>query len=320
MKSIITIILLSLSIGVYSQAMKEYRAKVAEAMDFYKNKEFQSSAEKFKEAFDVLDGKAIPADRYNAACSYALFGEKKTAFYHLFRLANDSKYDNYIHIIEDRDLISLHNDPDWNKLTAIVQQNKELAEANLDKELVAILDTIYREDQKYRININDLINDYGFQSEEVQSQIKKMNVVDSSNLIKIKRILDKYGWLGPDVVGKKGSLTLFIVVQHAGLKIQEEYLPMLREAVKNGNVNKGYLAMLEDRVATGNGRKQIYGTQIGMNPETGKNYILPLEDPENVNELRRQMDLPPMEVYLSSMGMSWSLDEYYTNLPSPEEK
>ena len=42
--------------------------------------------------------------------------------------------------------------------------------------------------------------------------------------------------------------TLFLVIKHANAPTQVKYLPMLREAVKNGNVKAHNLALLEDRV------------------------------------------------------------------------
>ena len=76
-----------------------------------------------------------------------------------------------------------------------------------------------------------------------------INEKDSINLIKIKKILDERGWLGADIIGGQGNSTLFLVIQHSDLETQLKYLPMMREAVKNGNANAISLAILEDRVA-----------------------------------------------------------------------
>jgi hypothetical protein len=67
--------------------------------------------------------------------------------------------------------------------------------------------------------------------------------------------LDKYGWLGADVVGARGSITLFLVIQHANLKTQQKYLPLVKEAEKNGKIQGTNLAFLEDRIAIGEGKK-----------------------------------------------------------------
>ena len=56
-----------------------------------------------------------------------------------------------------------------------------------------------------------------------------------------------------------------------------------------GNAMRPDLALLEDRVALRQGKKQIYGSQIGMDPETGEYFVSPLEDPDNVVERRIKM-------------------------------
>ena len=89
----------------------------------------------------------------------------------------------------------------------------------------------------------------------------------SENLEIVKEILDQHGWLGKDIVGHYGNRALFLSIQHSDLETQITYLPMMREAVKNGNAEPANLALLEDRVAVRQGRKQIYGTQLEYDKE-----------------------------------------------------
>ena len=118
-----------------------------------------------------------------------------------------------------------------------------------------------------------------------------INEKDARNLIKIQKILDEKGWLGQDVIGGRGNMTLFLVIQHAPIEIQEKYLPMMREAVKKNNAQPSSLALLEDRIALRTGKRQIYGSQIGRNPETGEFYVSPIENPEKVDERRAKVGL-----------------------------
>ena len=111
-------------------------------------------------------------------------------------------------------------------------QNIEKAEANLDKQLVLILDSIYVDDQEYRKQINDIGKEYGWESKELKNHSKVIEEQDSINIIKIKKILDEHGWLGADIIGNQGNTTLFLVIQHSDLETQEKYLPMMLEAVK----------------------------------------------------------------------------------------
>src|SRR5204863_263625 len=72
---------------------------------------------------------------------------------------------------------------------------------------------------------------------------------DAANLTKVAKILDTQGWVGPETIGRKANSALFLVVQHADHATQMKYLPMMREAVKNGKAAGSSLALLEDRVA-----------------------------------------------------------------------
>jgi hypothetical protein len=122
--------------------------------------------------------------------------------------------------------------------------------------------------------------------------------------------------VGPGTVGGQANMTFFLVIQHADLATQQKYLPMMREAVARGDAEKPNLALLEDRVALGEGRKQLYGSQIGTDDSTGRNYVLPLEEPDNVDARRAEMGLGPLADYVKRWGIVWDPAEYKKNIGS----
>ena len=300
--------------GQNKEHQQSYASFVQEAEQFYDTKDYQQSAEKYKAAFDQIEGKAYPNDRYNAACSYALAKDIDNSFYHLLRLANSmTKFSNYDHLTSDTDLNILHKDKRWEELTAIVKANKVELEKDFDKPLVAMLDTIYQEDQSYRMQIDAIEKEHGRDSKEMQDHWTLINEKDSINLIKIKKILDERGWLGSNIVGRKGNSTLFLVIQHADMETQVKYLPMMREAVQLGNARASSLALLEDRVALKQGNRQIYGSQIGRDQETGDFYVSPLIDPENVDKRRAEVGLGPLADYVGHWDMTWDIEKHKAN-------
>ncbi|QHT65893.1 hypothetical protein GXP67_04025 [Rhodocytophaga rosea] len=169
-------------------------------------------------------------------------------------------------------------------------------------QLQSQLEEIHDKDQKYRRTIP---KEYGPNSKEIKELFKKIEVQDAANLSVVKHILDTYGWIGRDRIGSKANGALFLVIQHADLKTQEKYLPILRKAVKEGNAHPSELALLEDRVAIRQGKKQIYGSQIGQDTLTGKFYVLPLEDPDKVDIRRARMGLEPLNEYVKQWGIVW---------------
>lgn len=310
MKTTIILVFTFLTTLTFAQVPAEYYDLAKQADSLYKAKNYLESAVKYNQAFEANERKAFPNDRYNAACSWALANGSDSAFYHLFRLAESKvKYQNYKHISTDADLKSLYTDSRWEKLLAIVKHNKDEAEKDFDKPLVELLDSVINEDQKYRMQIDDTIKKYGNGSTEVNEFWKKIHVVDSVNLIIISKILDERGWLGSNVIGKSGNSTLFLVIQHSDLETQVKYLPMMREAVKNGGAEPSDLALLEDRVALRQGKKQIYGSQIKCFHDE-KCVVDPIEDPDNVDKRRAEVGLQPLAEYVKQWDIIWNVEQH----------
>ncbi len=183
----------------------------------------------------------------------------------------------------------------------------------LGDSLITKLDTIYQQDQKYRKQLMEILNKLERTDSdklEIISLLDIINKKDSINLSEIKKILDKDGWLGSDVIGEQGNKTLFLVIQHADLETQIKYLPMMLDAVKLGNANGQDIALLKDRIALRQGERQIYGSQVYKNYDTGESYVYPVVEPEKVNERRAEVGLEPIEEYLKHLDMIWDIDKH----------
>jgi hypothetical protein len=286
---------------------KKYKRHSARAYGFYVEKQYQLSALSYDSLFKQYKGKGTRSDRYNASCSWALAGNTEKAFFYLNQVIVTDKWTNLSHILSDTDLDALHADKRWQPLIDTVRANKEKAEANFNKPLVALLDTIFTEDQADRRNIEAIQKAFGWNSKEMDSLWKKINYLDSVNLVKIKHIIDTYGWLGPDVVGEAGAQTIFLVIQHADSLTQVTYAPKMREAVKLGKASPASLALLEDRILTNQGKEQIYGSQVRWNEQAGKNEFFPIFDEKNVNKRRASAGLEPLEEYAKHFGIEYVL-------------
>ncbi len=235
-------------------------------------------------------------------------------------MAADSGWYNLNHLQSDSDLSSLRDKENWNELISKIQIEVDKIEAKIDKPLRAELLSIFDEDQSIRREFLAARDQYGQDSPKVDSLTNIMIEKDSLNLIAIKHILDTRGWVGPELVGGQANQAIFIVIQHADLATQQKYLPMMREAVQFNNASRSSLALLEDRIALGEGKKQIYGSQIGFDKTTGLSYVLPLIDPLSVDERRAGMDLGPLAEYAKRFGIVWNAEEYIKQLPEIEKK
>jgi hypothetical protein len=158
----------------------------------------------------------------------------------------------------------------------------------ISKELAAI----YDRDQKTRAR---------------GDSIEFVNYIDSCNQAQVEKLIADYGWMGRSTIGPAGNYTLFLVIQHADLPMQEKYFPMLEESVNEGESRPSDLAMLQDRILMRQDKKQLYGSQVVFNQVTGDQEFYPIEDEKNVNIRRAKVGLEPMEKYAEHFGIEYNL-------------
>jgi hypothetical protein len=133
-----------------------------------------------------------------------------------------------------------------------------------------------------------------------------MQYIDSCNLVQVESLIRKYGWMGKSLIGGYCNYTLWLVIQHAELPVQEKYLPLLEASVADSESRACDLAYLQDRVLMRQKKKQIYGSQIVLNKEGGQEFY-PIEDEKNVNIRRKKAGLQPMEEYAKNFGIEYKL-------------
>ncbi|MDC7996363.1 DUF6624 domain-containing protein [Altibacter sp. HG106] len=120
---------------------------------------------------------------------------------------------------------------------------------------------------------------------------------------RLKQIFDKYGFVGFDLAGEEGSMNFWLMVQHSDHKpnFQKQVLEKMKIEVESNNASPSNYGLLVDRVNLNTGDKQVYGTQVTYNMETGQAYPKPLKDSLTVNERRNSIGLEPIEEYLNTM-------------------
>jgi len=158
-----------------------------------------------------------------------------------------------------------------------------------------------QEGQLLRGMIDSIRTNFGNDSEELDSLWQVINYTDSMNTVQLRGIVLQYGWPGNSLVGSNGSRAAFLILQHSDMDstIQEEFLPIITQAAKNGECEWQYVAYLTDRILVfKKGEKQKYGTQLRFNEESQLWEPFPIEDPDNVDERRKEIGLFPMEDYL----------------------
>lgn len=144
---------------------------------------------------------------------------------------------------------------------------------------------------------------------EGYKKFELMRKIDSINILEIEKIIKKYGYPSKSLVGEPANKTVFYVIQHSD-KINK-YLPLIRQATKNGDISQTALAMMEDRNLMEQGYEQIYGTQIkGQANKEGEwiYFLWPVKNIDSINIWRKQVGFElNLEEYLKKMDVEYKL-------------
>jgi hypothetical protein len=166
------------------------------------------------------------------------------------------------------------------------------------------LEAMYESDQRHRAALMEAFRKHGPGSPEVTALEKAQQSIDQDNLQRLEKIVANGGWPKLSVVGQKAASAAFLIVQHADLATQQRYLLVVRQAVTAGEARASDLALLEDRVLVGQGRKQLYGSQLQSDGKGGWQFY-PIEDEAHVDERRRSVGLPPLTDYARLFGVEY---------------
>jgi hypothetical protein len=160
------------------------------------------------------------------------------------------------------------------------RKNESWSNASLRRELLEMCEV----DQRVR---------QGFGPHVSAETIAMIEAVDARHLSRMKAIVSRHGWPGQSLVGKDGAHAAWLLVQHADSTFMAQCLPLLERAVTAGEASGQDYAYLLDRVRMQQGQPQIYGTQFTF-VAGGELVLHPIEDPDQVDERRRAVGLPPM--------------------------
>lgn len=132
--------------------------------------------------------------------------------------------------------------------------------------------------------------------------LKRLSEADDANRAWLKKVVEAGGWPGASRVGPDGAHAAWLLVQHADADrpFQKTCLDLLRPAVAAGEADGQDLAYLTDRVLVGEGKPQVYGTQL----KTVDGKLVPSEigDAAGVDERRKAVGLGPLAEYVRQAG------------------
>ena len=176
--------------------------------------------------------------------------------------------------------------------------------------LVAFLDTVWSHEQDPIRRRDALSQIHGYESPQVDSATVTVRRNHAVNEAKITALLDKYGWPPKAYIGERGNHTIANVIQHSSNSVKMKYVPLMKQAVKDGQLHPRWLVRTQDRLATSRGELQIYGGQVKYYPELGRIDVWPVYDPANVDKRRAEIGLGPLADHLKRrFDLEWNLEE-----------
>ncbi|MDP2947485.1 MAG: hypothetical protein Q8N88_05210 [Nanoarchaeota archaeon] len=119
--------------------------------------------------------------------------------------------------------------------------------------------------------------------------------IDGVNNMRIRKIIEDYGYPTQKLIGKQAMGSFWILIQH-----QDFDLGLQEECLKNCDFQPKEEAPLTDRVLLNSGKKQIYGTQFHRDKKL--NLVpRPIKDIKNLDKRRKSVGLEPFKEYRKKM-------------------
>ena len=281
-----------------------------------KAEKYDSCLVYYQEAFKIKQTSILSTLR-GAACAFS--ANNTTTLDNYLDIAFELNWDQTKSIFEAYDEFVYLKDTPFEEMIES-RWTSSANEAGINLELMTELKEIGFTDQLHRRAMRSIDEKYGWDSPQMDSLWTLQNAVDSLNQIRIVEIIEEYGYPGRSLVGPRQASTAFLVIQHSNQKMQEKYLPLLKEQAEKGEIRWSSVALLIDRVLLGKGEKQIYGSQVHTDQETGELYFGEIENPHKIDSIRSTVGLGTIQDYGNNWDIKWDPDQHIARHKKMKEK
>jgi len=174
-------------------------------------------------------------------------------------------------------------------------------------ELSKSIQEMYERHHIYRNKIMEIARAKGPNSAEFIANEDYIEQTDQKNLAQAKEVFETYGLPTISEVGTELAGQFAFIIQHCNSEpgFQLIVLQRMDELLTANEVSKSDYATLTDRVRLNMGMTQIYGTQLQYNEAINSYEPFESENPEMLNQLRKEMNLEPMEFYIENSNKKY---------------
>ena len=304
---LITITLLvSCTLAHAQEPPATYHDLVKAADSLLAQNQYLPAAQKYSAAFKSFGWRGYTTHRYDAARSWALAGVADSAFFNLEHITSKANFSDFKTLEREPAFASLHADARWPELVKLAKKNSGIDEATFNRSLFQWIDSLAREDQKWRQLSRELRNSHADSVKQAEA-LEMMRRTDSLNHLALTDIVERHGFPDYDQLGAEGTHNFWLLMQHQDQHpdFQQRVLKMMETAVGQNKADGKDYAYLLDRVMVNTGEQQVYGTQMSLNAEGTSFEPKSCVDPENLDKRRASVGLGTMASYIEIMNQNY---------------
>lgn len=244
---------------------------------------------------------------FELASTYALHPQFADSAFHYLLLALETE--DTMRPLWHSDFALLAKDQRWEQVEATQLDKLETQVAGpFNREYARQLLRMRVHEWAYRYPIMLAFRQLGPDSPIVTSLSTAMSENHDENLEALAPLIEEHGWPELSAVGEEAAYAAGNIINHSDLKTRQQYLPLLKAVCERGEGDWSRYAHIYDRTELELGNRQLYGTQMQQNPETGRFEPQPLVDPETVDERRAALSLEPLADQLRRFNESMARD------------
>jgi hypothetical protein len=198
----------------------------------------------------------------------------------------------------DPDLVTARDDPRWaafeDKLVARI--NAKPGSAIKDVAFAKALWKLAAWDQAFFQEVGIAARKTGMKSSVVEAIWKLKFIVQKRNQLELEALVAQKGWPRVGQVGSEAAMAAYLVVMHSSDGLQRRYLATIKTMCEAGELPWVRYANMFDRSRFNDNLPQRYGTHTRYNEQTRSEELYPLEDESKVNEWRKEIGLPSLDL------------------------
>lgn len=125
-----------------------------------------------------------------------------------------------------------------------------------------------------------------------------------SNTARLCQIFKEYGWTSKALVGEDAAeVASIIFMDTPSLEFQKQLTPIIQAAFEAGEISKSNYAKIVDQLRVRAGRKQVFGTLVGISRDLLVLY--PIENEAELTKLRSEYELPPLADQIRKLELKY---------------